>query len=100
MITQVVSYICNEGQRDNFWHEIVSAGIDIEGEHELGNIRYSFFLSLQNEYTILLVESWEDEKSLEWHYKSENFSKLGLLKKTYVKQTLIEKYINNNYQKE
>lgn len=96
MITQVVSYICNEDQRDKFWKDIVSARIDIEGGKEIGNIRYNFFLSLENSDTILLVESWEDEKSLECHYGSENFRKLGVLKKTYVKQTIIEKYISNN----
>ena len=96
MITQVVSYICKEGQREIFWKDIVSAGIDIEGGKETGNTHYEFFLSLQNENVILLVESWENEKLLECHYQSDNFKKLGALKKIYVMQTIIEKYTNNN----
>jgi quinol monooxygenase YgiN len=92
MITQVVFYRCKEGQRDNFLNEVKSIGIDQKCKVEGGNIRYSFFASLENDDTLLLVESWTDTHSLECHYKSDNFMMLGALKKKYVEQTVIEKY--------
>jgi quinol monooxygenase YgiN len=95
MITQVVFYICNEGQREIFWHDIISEKIDKDGKEEIGNIHYSFFSSLENKNIILLVESWKDAQSLDCHYESETFKKLGVLKKKYVRQTIIENYTNN-----
>ena len=95
MITQVVSYICNEGQREKFWSDILFERIEQAGKQECGNIRYNFYFALEDKDILLLVESWQDSKSLDDHYQSENFKKLGALKKKYVDRTIIEKYTNN-----
>jgi quinol monooxygenase YgiN len=95
MIIQVVSYICKEDQKEDFWKDIVAAKIEQLGKNECGNIRYNFYSDLEDKNVLLLVESWQDAKSLDDHYQSDNFKKLGDLKKKYVMRTIIEKYTNS-----
>lgn len=93
MIALIVSYICKENHCDSFLQAIREAQIDAITRKEDGNLRYEYFKSTENPHVLLLLERWTDENALKAHCASENFKRLAALKQQYVKETLIEKYV-------
>ena len=93
MIVLNVTYKCKPQMRDEFLEMIISEGIDVECRAEEGNLKYDYFIPTDDSDDLLLVEKWRDAEALAKHSKQPHFAKLGEIKKEYVNDTIIEKYI-------
>ena len=51
--------------------------------NEKGNLRYDYFLSLEDEETILLIDSWENQEALDIHHASPMMKELAALREKY-----------------
>ena len=93
MIVLNVIYKCKPEMREEFLEMIMSEGIDVACRNESGNIKYDYYIPTDDNDDLLLVEKWQDAESLAEHSKQPHFARLGELKKDYVNDTLIEKFI-------
>jgi len=58
-------------------------------QNEEGNIQYTYFLPKNDEETLLLLEGWKDQESIDSHSNSIHYKRIGELKAKYVEKTNI-----------
>ena len=95
-----IYYKGENGSAKKFANEMISSGIVEEIRNKQGNIRYEYFEPLDDQDTILLIDSWEDQASLDRHHQSDTMKKIMDLRNKYDLHMRIEKYIlddNNNH---
>lgn len=92
MIVLNVTYKCRNEMRDEFLEMIMTEGIDIACRAEAGNIKYDYYLPVNDCEELLLVEKWRDAEALAEHGRQPHYSRLGELKAEYVVETIIEKF--------
>ena len=92
MIVLNVTYKCRPDAREEFLKAIMANGLDAASRAEAGNIRYDYFMPVDRDDEMLLLEKWADAEALARHSKEPHFIKLGELKKDYVLDTVIERF--------
>jgi quinol monooxygenase YgiN len=95
MIVLNVTYKCKPQKRDDFLEMIMSEGIDVECRAEEGNLKYDYYIPTDDSDDLLLVEKWRDKEALAIHSKQPHFARLGEIKKEFVNDTIIEKFVLN-----
>ncbi len=91
-----IYYTGSNGSAKKFAEEMVSSGIVDEIRSKKGNLRYEYFIPLNDNETILLIDSWENQESLDEHHKSETMKKIMELRNKYDLHMKVEKYILDN----
>ncbi len=95
MLTMIVYYHCKAGARNEFVKEIAAADIAAKCQAENGCKQYDFFLPLNDDDTLLLVEKWESEEAQKIHMTTPHFQLLSSLKERYVERVGIEKIFHD-----
>ena len=97
-----IYYKGKNGSAKKFANEMISSGIVNEIRSKEGNLRYEYFKPLDDEETILLIDSWKDQESLDKHHESETMNKIMKLRNKYDLHMKVEKYVldDNNSQDE
>ena len=88
-----IYYKGKNGSAKKFANEMISSGIVNEIRSKEGNLRYEYFKPLDDEETILLIDSWKDQESLDKHHESETMNKIMKLRNKYDLHMKVEKYI-------
>ncbi|MCQ2969709.1 MAG: antibiotic biosynthesis monooxygenase [Clostridium sp.] len=88
-----IYYKGSNGSARNFASEMIESGIVDEIRSKKGNIRYEYFYPLNDEETVLLIDSWENEEALDEHHKSETMNKIMSLRNKYDLHMKVERYI-------
>ena len=91
-ITVMISYTGSNGNARKFASEMHSSGIVDEIRREEGNLRYEYFLPLEDEETILLIDSWEDQDALDRHHQTSMMQKIVVLREKYDLHMKVERY--------
>ena len=93
-----IYYTGQNGSAKAFANEMISTGIVDEIRSKEGNLRYDYFEPLDDKETILLIDSWENQESLDNHHESSTMKKIMELRNKYDLHMKVEKYIldNNN----
>ena len=97
--TMNIYYKGQNGSAKKFASEMISSGLVEEIRSKEGNLRYEYFEPLNDNETILLIDSWENQESLDRHHESETMNKIIELRNKYDLHMTVEKYIlddNNN----
>lgn len=84
----------NENAR-KFAEEMVSSGIVNDIRMEEGNLRYEYFFPMEDKETVLLIDSWKDQKSLDVHHSLPLMSKIIELREKYDLKMKVERYITD-----
>ena len=92
MLTWNVTYHTKPGHRDAFYQAILALGTRDISRAEEGNLKYNYYLDLQDENALLLVESWTEPRCQEAHTKTEAFAKLQALKAEHCETVTIDKF--------
>ena len=92
MLVLNVTYKCKSGMRGDFLEGIYAAGIDDACRAETGNLKYDYYVSLEDQDELFLVEKWRDADALAAHAAQPHIARLKALKEEYVLETVIEKY--------
>ncbi len=95
MIVLNVTYKCKPQMREEFLELIMADGIDVSSRAEEGNIKYDYYIPIENDDELLLVEKWRDAEALAEHNKQPHFLNLAKIKNEYVNDTIIEKFVIN-----
>ena len=91
--TMNIYYKGQNGSAREFANEMISSGIVDEIRSKEGNLRYEYFVPLDDNETILLIDSWKDQESLDKHHESETMNKIIKLRNKYDLHMKVEKYI-------
>jgi len=70
VITVNIYYQSINGNAKKFAEEMISSGIVNEIRSENGNIRYDYFFPMDDNETVLLIDSWNDQHALDIHLAS------------------------------
>ena len=87
-----IYYTGSNGSARKFAEEMINSGTVQKIRNRKGNLRYEYFSSLDNEETILLIDSWENQKALDEHHNSETMNKIMELRNKYDLHMKVEKY--------
>ncbi len=94
-ITVNIYYSGANGNARKFAEEMVSNGIVAAIRAENGNLKYEYFFPLDNEETVLLIDSWKDQNSLDIHHASPMMSKIIALREKYNLHMRVERYVSD-----
>jgi len=92
LIVHVV-YTIKSGLREEFYNKLHEHRIIDETRRENGNFKYDYFFPAEHADDILLVELWADEPSQKAHLETAHYKILTELKKEYVVDFKIEKFL-------
>ena len=69
-ITVNLYYTGKNGNARRFAEEMVSSGTVAAIRAEEGNLRYEYFFPMDDPETVLLIDSWRDQASIDVHHAS------------------------------
>lgn len=91
-ITVNIYYSGMNGNAVKFAEEMVSGGIVDAIRAEEGNIRYEYFFPMDDKETVLLIDSWKDQHSLDVHHASPMMTQIMELREKYDLHMRVERY--------
>ena len=91
-ITVNIYYCGVNGNARKFVEEMVARGIVGDIRAEAGNIRYEYFFPMDDEETVLLIDSWRDQNAIDLHHASPMMAKIAELREKYGLHMEVEWY--------
>lgn len=94
-ITVNLYYTGENGNALKFAKEMLESGIVADIRAEKGNLRYEYFRPVEDPETILLIDSWADQESIDVHHASPMMGKLAALREKYDLHMKVERYVSD-----
>lgn len=94
-ITVTIYYHGKDGNAGKFAEEMTSTGVVDKIRAEEGNIRYEYFYPMEDNETVLLIDSWEDQKALDAHHDSPMMGEIMKLRQKYDLYMDVERYLSD-----
>lgn len=94
-ITVNVYYTGSNGSARRFADEMEASGTASQIRAEEGNLRYDYFIPLSDPETVLLIDSWKDQRSLDLHHASEMMQTIAAMREKYVLRMKVERYLSD-----
>ena len=91
-ITVNIYYTGRDGSAREFVREMIETGVAERVRAEAGNLRYEYFLPLDDPETVLLIDRWEDQAAIDAHHKSEMMNEIARLREKYHLKLRVERY--------
>lgn len=96
MITVNLYYTGTNGSARVFVQEMESSGIADAIRKEPGNLRYQYFQPLDDQETVLLIDSWIDQNAIDAHHASPMMAQLAELREKYDLHMRAERFISDD----
>lgn len=94
-ITINIYYRGQNGAARKFAEEMVASGIVQEIRAEAGNLRYEYFFPMEDPETVLLIDSWKDQSSLDAHHELPLMGQIMALREKYDLHMTVERYCSD-----
>ena len=91
-ITVNLRYTGKNGNARKFAEEMSSSGTVAAVRAEAGNLRYEYYQPLDDPETILLIDSWENQESIDIHHASPMMATISALREKYDLHMTVERY--------
>lgn len=88
-------YTSENGKARKFVDEMIFKGIVDRIRNEEGNIHYEYFYPINDKETVLLIDSWKNQKSLDIHHKTSMMNEIIELRNKYDLHMRVEHYISD-----
>ncbi len=95
-ITVNIYYTGKNGNAVGFVKEMISSGLVKEIRGEKGNLRYDYFLPMNDSETVLLIDCWQDQNALDIHHGSPTMEQIAALREKYDLHMKVERYISDD----
>lgn len=95
-ITINILYSGKDGNALKFVREMEQSGTAQAIREEKGNLRYEYYLSLSDENTVLLIDSWTDQQALDIHHSSLMMNKISQLRNKYDLHLQVQRFIQED----
>lgn len=102
-ITVNIYYSGVNGNAKKFAEEMISSGTVSDIRAEEGNLRYEYFFPMNDSETVLLIDSWTDQHSIDIHHASPMMEKIIKLREKYDLHMKVERFVsdgNENLEKD
>ena len=83
MLTVNLRYHGTAGSARAFAEEMISSGTVAAIRNEPGNLRYEYYVSLEDPETVLLIDSWADQAAIDAHHASPMMATVAALRDKY-----------------
>lgn len=93
-ITVHLRYTGRGGSARKFAEEMISGGTVAAIRAEAGNLRYEYYQPLDDPETILLIDSWEDQASIDAHHASPMMKTVAALREKYDLHMTAERFVS------
>ena len=97
MITVNLYYKGINGNARAFANEMESSGIADAIRAEKGNLRYQYFMPLDDPETVLLIDSWTDQAAIDEHHASPMMAQLAALRDKYDLHMKAERFVSDDF---
>ena len=94
-ITVNLYYTGKNGAARAFAEEMVSSGTVRLIKNEQGNLKYDYFIKMDEPETVLLIDSWESQTAIDLHHASPMMKKIMELREKYDLHMRVERYISD-----
>ena len=94
-VTINIYYSGENKSAKKFAEEMISSGIADAIRAESGNLRYEYFFPMDDEETVLLIDSWRDQAAIDAHHASDMMTKIAELREKYDLHMKVERYISD-----
>ena len=94
-ITVNIYYTGSGDSAVRFAEEMTASGIVASIRAEEGNLRYDYFLPMEDGGTVLLIDSWEDQQALDAHHRSPMMCRIAALREKYDLHMKVERYLSD-----
>lgn len=78
----------------DFMKEMESSGIADAIRAKDGCIRYDYFIPVNEDKTVLLIDSWKNQDALDEHHQSDLMPRIAELRDKYDVHMTVERYIS------
>ncbi|MBR5637191.1 MAG: antibiotic biosynthesis monooxygenase [Pseudobutyrivibrio sp.] len=95
-ITVNLRYKGVNGAAKKFAEEMISSGTVEAIRNENGNLRYEYYIALDDPETVLLIDSWKNQESIDIHHASPMMGKIMELREKYDLHMTVERYISDD----
>lgn len=94
-ITINIYYSGKNGNAVKFAKEMISSGLVQSIRNENGNLRYDYFLPMDDNQTVLLIDSWQGQAALDTHHGLPLMEQIATLREKYDVHMRVERYFND-----
>ena len=91
-LTVNLYYTGTNGAAKKFVQDMLDQGIVAKIKAEKGNLKYDYFIPLDDSETILLIDSWENQDALNQHHASQMMQDIAQLREKYDLHMRVERY--------
>ncbi|MFA7715572.1 putative quinol monooxygenase [Lactobacillus acidophilus] len=95
-LTVNLYYTGKNGDARKFSKEMEDSGVAKRIRAEEGNEKYDYFFPMDDPETVLLIDSWRDQKALDAHHASPMMKELAALREKYDLHMRVERYVSDN----
>ena len=93
-ITVNLRYTGTNGSALAFAKKMTDSGTVDKIRAEEGNLRYEYYRSLDDPETVLLIDSWRDQKEIDAHHASPMMQTIAKLREKYDLHMTVERYVS------
>ena len=94
-ITINIYYTGKNNNARKFAKEMEQSGTVAAIRKEAGNRRYEYFYPKNDEQTVLLIDTWENQEALNKHHNSPMMNKIAELRNKYNLHMKVERYVED-----
>ncbi len=91
-ITVNIRYTGRNGAARAFAQEMTANGAVAAIRAEAGNLRYEYYLPLEDPETVLLIDSWTDQEAIDLHHASPMMAVIAALREKYDLHMTVERF--------
>ena len=97
-ITINIYYTGKNGSARAFAKEMTNTDIVDAIRAEDGNLRYEYFFPMDDQETVLLIDSWRDQSALDKHHASPMMAQIAALREKYDLHMKVERFVTTEDQ--
>ena len=95
-ITINIYYYGKNGNAKKFAQEMMVTGVVGRIRKEEGNLKYEYYFSMEDEETLLLIDSWKDQNAIDQHHASPMMEQIIKLREKYDLHMRVERYVSDD----
>ena len=92
-ITVNIRYTGINGNARRFAKEMTESGTVAEIRAEKGNLRYEYFVPLEDDESVLLIDSWENQEAIDAHHASPMMQIIADLREKYDLHMKVDRFV-------
>ena len=92
-ITVNIYYKGQNGSAGDFAREMTETGVVDRIRAEEGNLRYEYFVPIEDPETVLLIDIWRDQRAIDLHHASPMMAEIARLREKYDLHMRADRYV-------